>query len=56
MTKEDMRREKMYQTTMYIVRKMLYDGIISNEEYSRIDKIFLKKYNPIFGTLFSALR
>ena len=56
MTKEDMRREKMYQTTMRLAREMLYDGIISEDEYRQIDKIFLKKYNPIFGTLFSATR
>lgn len=53
MSKEDMRREKLYQTTMHIARKMLRDGIISEEEYRRVDKIFLKKYKPIFGTLFS---
>ena len=56
MTKEDMRREKMYQTTMRLAREMFYDGIISEEEYIQVDKIFLKKYNPIFGTLFSSIR
>ena len=56
MSKEDMRREKLYQTTMHITRKMLKDGIISEEEYRRVDKIFLEKYKPIFGTLFSDTR
>ena len=46
-------QQKGYQTTMHIARKMLCDGIISEEEYHRVDKIFLKKYKPIFGTLFS---
>ncbi|MBR1761659.1 MAG: hypothetical protein IJ741_10860 [Schwartzia sp.] len=56
MSKEDMRREKLYQTTMHIARKMLTEGIISEEEYQRVDKIFLEKYKPVFGTLFSNTR
>ena len=53
MRKEDFRKEKLYQTTMHIARKMLSDGIISLEEYRAADKIFLEKYRPILGTLFS---
>ena len=56
MSKEDMRREKLYQTTMHIARKMLKEGIISEDEYRRIDKIFLEKYKPVLGTLFSNTR
>ncbi len=56
MSKEEMRNEKLYQTTMHIARKMLNVGIISEEEYRRVDKIFLEKYNPVFGTLFSDTR
>lgn len=56
MSKEDMRKEKLYQTTMHLARKMLKDGIISEEEYRRVDKIFLDKYKPVFGTLFSDTR
>lgn len=53
MSKEDMRNEKLYQTTMHIMRKMLSEGLVSLEEYRRVDKIFLEKYKPVFGTLFS---
>ena len=56
MSKEDMRKEKLYQTTMHLARKMLKDGIISDEGYRRVDKIFLNKYKPVFGTLFSDTR
>lgn len=56
MSKEDMRKEKLYQTTMHIARKMLEEGIISDEEYRRVDKIFIEKYKPVFGTLFSGSR
>ena len=50
MSKEEFRNEILYQTTMYLARKMLEEGIISEEEYRQID--FLEKYKPVFGTLF----
>ncbi|MBD5536263.1 MAG: hypothetical protein HDQ99_11510 [Lachnospiraceae bacterium] len=53
MSKEEFRNEKLYQTTMHLARKMLEEGIISKEEYRQIDTIFLEKYKPVFGTLFS---
>lgn len=53
MSKEVFRNEKLYQTTMHLARKMLEEGIISEEEYRQIDTIFLEKYKPVFGTLFS---
>lgn len=56
MSKEEFRNEKLYQTTMHLARKMLEEGIISEEEYRQIDTIFLEKYKPVFGTLFSDIR
>ncbi len=53
MPKEEFRNEKLYQTTMRLARRMLEDGIISEEEYRQIDTIFLEKYRPFFGGLFS---
>lgn len=53
MNEEKFRDEKLYQTTMLLARKMLREGIISEEEYRQIDTIFLEKYRPFFGTLFS---
>ena len=53
MRKEEVRNEKLYQTTMHLARKMLDEGIISEEEYRQIDTIVLEKYKPVFGTLFS---
>lgn len=53
MSKEEFRNEKLYQTTMHLARKMLEEGIISEEDYRQIDTIFLEKYKPVFGTLFS---
>ena len=53
MSREEFRNEKLYHNTMYFVRKILSEGIISEEEYRQIDTIFLEKYKPVFGTLFS---
>jgi len=53
--KDNFNREKLYQATMSVARKMLSEGLISEEEYRQIDTIFLAKYQPVFGTLFSGL-
>ena len=53
MSKEEMRNEKLYQTTMHMVKKLLENGTITAEEYRQIDTIFLEKYHPIFGALLS---
>ena len=50
MTEEQFRAEKLYQTTMNVAGRMLSQGLISE-----IDTIFLEKYRPVFGTLFSAM-
>lgn len=55
MSKERMRQEKLYQATMSMVRKMLAEGLITEEEYRQIDTMFLEKYRPVFGTLFSEI-
>lgn len=53
MTKKEFKNEKLYQTTMSVAKKMLSDGLITEEEYRQIDTIFIEKYRPVFGTLFS---
>ena len=53
MTKEEFRNEKLYQATMCIARKMLREGIITEEEYCEADEIFTKKYQPVLGRIFS---
>ena len=55
MSKEQMRQEKLYQATMSMVRKMLAEGLITEEEYRQIDTMFLEKYHPLFGTLCSEI-
>ena len=53
MSNAELNNEKLYQTTMLMARKMLLDGIISKEDYHRIDTIFTEKYRPTLGTLFA---
>ena len=53
MTKQDFKNEKLYQTTMSVAKKMLSEGLISEDDYRQIDTIFIEKYRPVFGTLFS---
>lgn len=56
MSEKQMHDEKLYQATMSMARRMLEDGLISEEEYRQIDTIFLEKYRPVFGTLSSEIR
>lgn len=53
MSNAELNNEKLYQTTMFMARKMLLYGIISKEEYYQIDTIFTEKYHPTLGILFA---
>lgn len=53
MRKKQMNSEKMYQVTMSVIRRMREEGLVSADEYRRMDAIFLAKYRPMYGTLSS---
>ena len=53
MTKEQFHNEKMYQATMALARQMLREGLITEEEYREVEAVFLKKYKPVLGEIFS---
>ena len=55
MTKEQFQREKMYQATMGMVRRMRSTGIISSEEYAKVEQIFLEKYKPMIGSIYAEI-
>ena len=55
MTKEQFQREKMYQATMGMVRRMLSEGLISQEEYARVEQVFLEKYKPLIGAVYAGM-
>ena len=52
MTSKEFNNEKLYQTTMSLIQ-LLMQGAITQKEYCRIDTIFLEKYQPVFGKLYS---
>lgn len=51
-----MKREKLYEVTMSHARKMLSEGLITEEQYRIFDTKMQEKYRPVFGTLFSDIR
>lgn len=53
MTQDEFEREKHYQLVMHFVRKMLHDGLISEEEYRQIDTKNLLEMHPKTGDLIS---
>lgn len=55
MTKEQFQREKMYQATMGMVRRMHSAGLISQAEYGQMEQIFLEKYKPLIGTVYAGM-
>lgn len=55
MSVDQFRREKMYQATMLMAKKLHEQGIISTDEYLGIDTIFRKRYAPSLGTLFTEI-
>ena len=55
MTKEEFHNEKMYQATMGVVRRMHSEGLISQEEYARVEQVFLEKYKPLIGSTYAGM-
>lgn len=53
MTQEEFDRERRYQVVMHFVRKMLDEGLISEEEYCQIDTRNRRIFLPITGDLLS---
>ena len=51
MTQEQFEREKTYRVTMSIARSMLQNGLITEQEYKKIDIMMLEKYRPLLGVL-----
>ena len=51
MSKEQFRAERLYRMSLSVARTMLKKGIISEDEYSKIDAILLEKYRPVLSAL-----
>jgi hypothetical protein len=53
MNSEEFRNEYLYNSTMAQVRKLLEDGLISEEHYWQINTKMKAKYRPISDGLIS---
>lgn len=51
MTKEQFKRETLYQTTLSIARAMLKGGLISPDEFDKTEEFLRAKYKPVLGSL-----
>ncbi len=52
MTDKQFNSEMEYQIRRSIVNKMLKEKIITEQDCKKIDTKLLRKYKPIFGTLY----
>lgn len=52
MSDELFERIVIYKATMILVKSMLSQGLISEEEYDEIDRIFASKYGLDLSVLF----
>ena len=52
-TQKEFNAECRYQTAMIYVKKMLDEGVISQNDYAAIDTKLLEKYQPTMSTLLS---
>lgn len=53
MTEAKFEQEFQYQTITYFIKKLLKEGLISEDEFLAIDVENRKKYQPITGALLS---
>ncbi len=51
MDEKQFRAEKMYGASLFVAKSMLKKGVISKEEYEKIDTLLLEKYRPMVGAL-----
>ena len=40
---------------MGVVRRMHSEGLISQEEYARVEQVFLEKYKPLIGSIYAGM-
>ena len=51
MTKEQLEQEKNYRISVIISKELMAKGLITKEEFDRLDTILLEKYQPILSSL-----
>ena len=51
LSKDEGRREIIFQMTMTAARKMLEANLISRDQYEQFNTTMQQKYKPVFGSL-----
>lgn len=51
MSREELKAEEAYQATMVIARRVLEQGLISQDEYHAFDTKMIEKYKPTYGQI-----
>ena len=51
MSEQQFKREKNYQVALVITKSMLAKEIIDKSDFKKINKMLIKKYNPVVGAL-----
>lgn len=51
MSHDQFKRERNYRVSLSIAKSMLSRELITEHEYNKIDKMLVKKYNPVIGSL-----
>ena len=51
MSEKEFQAELRYRMSLSVARSLFEEGAITEEEYSEIDTILLKKHRPFLGTL-----
>jgi hypothetical protein len=51
MTQEQFECEKNYRISLAVAKRMRLAGIISEQDYKKIDTILLEKYQPVLGCI-----
>ena len=52
MTQEFFKRLSLYRATMAAVKQMLEQGLITADEYAKLDDVFARKYNLEASAIF----
>ena len=55
MSDDEFRNERLYQQTMAVFRRMLSNGLITEDEYDEIDTRTARRYAPKYGSLLAKI-
>ncbi|OFV69166.1 MULTISPECIES: SHOCT domain-containing protein [Acetobacterium] len=51
MTKDQLEQEKNYRISVILSKELMSKGLITKEEFDRLDTMLLEKYQPIISSL-----